>query len=250
MDTHGQKQIEVMPHHRTRLAVVYVRTAAMPDTLADYTDLKTQRDQAQRALTWGWPQSAIHFIEDLGTSGVSAEGRLGWQRLLDLIRQGQVGMLLVSDLSRLSRTAADIQVITDLCAKTQTLLVVEGGIVGLDPADALRQALAKCFCDYERGIRVRRFFPNVTEQAGPGGTLDDLREVAVRPDCVAYRVVTALASDFKRLGAIAHVAENAGGLANELPRPGVILLEEVITLLREFDEACQVWRCEHEPSDC
>ncbi len=86
---------EITPHHQGLLAVLYVRTARMPGGPVDDAHLTTQRDQARYARAWGWPESAIRVIEDLGQSGTAGE-RPGWQRLLDLVRQGQVGIGLTT----------------------------------------------------------------------------------------------------------------------------------------------------------
>ncbi len=127
MDT--QEHIDIRPHHRARLAVVYVRTTTIPDSPADYTRLKAQRDQAQHARVWGWPESAIQVIEDLGRSGASGAERPGWQRLLDLVQQGQVGIVLVSDLSRLSRCSDDLAAVLRLCQQADTLLAIDRSLM-------------------------------------------------------------------------------------------------------------------------
>ncbi len=116
-----QSPIVIASHHRNRLAVVYVRTATVQHGLEDLARLDYQRAQVRHARAWGWPERAIQVIEDIGRSGSSAKGRPGWQRLLDLVRQGGVGLVLVSDLSRLSRSEADLQMLLDLCEKAKTL---------------------------------------------------------------------------------------------------------------------------------
>ena len=63
-----QGQLAITPQHRTRLAVVYARTSVIPDHPTECIRLTAQRDQAQQALAWGWPKSAIYVIEDLGKS--------------------------------------------------------------------------------------------------------------------------------------------------------------------------------------
>lgn len=245
----AREHINIRPHHRTRLAVVYVRTAQTPDTLEDYTCLKAQRDQVQHALAWGWSQNAIHVIEDLGVSGSSAEKRLGWQRLLDLVRQAQVGMLLVSDLTRLSRTAADLQVILGLCQQTQTLVVVDGKICRDEPADALLQSLRDNIAEHERAMQAERFSSNAGTRPQAGTAPADKYQVAMQPDRFAREVMTGLASYFERFGTIEAVRQNARTLAKDWPCPATRLLQEVIALLRDFEEVCQRWRAEYEPTD-
>ena len=151
--------MDITPHHRGRLAVVYVRTATIPGSTADHARIQAQRDQAARARAWGWPETAILVIEDIGRSGSSAEGRPGWQRLLNLVGQGQVGMLLASDYSRLTRSCTDFMALCDLCKHTQTLLVVGGEEYRPDSADALVQSLSGIMQEYDRLLRTQRFLP-------------------------------------------------------------------------------------------
>ncbi len=99
----AKKRNEITPQHRNRLAVEYRRhstTSPGPEH---------QDSQAHHARTWGWPESAIQVInEDAGRSGSGADNRPGFQRLYRMVEAGQVGLVLVSDLTRLSRSRADL----------------------------------------------------------------------------------------------------------------------------------------------
>jgi Resolvase, N terminal domain len=65
-------------------------------------------DLAERAQQLGWPAAQIQTIdEDLGLSGASSRRRTGFQRLVASISLGEVGLVLVTEVSRLSRLNSD-----------------------------------------------------------------------------------------------------------------------------------------------
>jgi hypothetical protein len=65
----------------------------------------------------GWPASRVLVIdENLGKSGSSAAGRVGFQRLVTEITMGHVGLVLGIEMSRLARSGADWYQLLELCA--------------------------------------------------------------------------------------------------------------------------------------
>jgi DNA invertase Pin-like site-specific DNA recombinase len=74
----------------------------------------------------------------LGRSGASSEARLGFQRLVCALGLGEVGLLLVTAVSRLSRLTSDWHRVLELCAVFDTLLADAEGMYDLrDPNDRL-----------------------------------------------------------------------------------------------------------------
>lgn len=131
-----QGQVEIEPHHRNRLAIVYVRQACVSGNAADLARLKYQRGQAGHALAWGWRESAIQVIdEDVGRDGHTTEDRAGYQRLCRMLAAGQVGMVLVSDEARLTRSATTFAQFLGLCRKGETLLAIDGRL--MSPRDPM-----------------------------------------------------------------------------------------------------------------
>lgn len=117
-------------HHLQRRAVVYIRSSVYSSGSVDQQ--VTQRDFA---LRWGWPIDTVEIInDDLGASGLDAH-RPGCQRLIQMIGAEQVGLVLVTDLTRLSRSSADFERFLDLCRSTDTLLAVNGTVVARDVRD-------------------------------------------------------------------------------------------------------------------
>ncbi len=63
------------------------------------------------------------------SQGAEATGSLAHQRLIDLVTQDKVGVILVADLSRLTRSRAQLQALLRLCKTTKTLLAVDGVVL-------------------------------------------------------------------------------------------------------------------------
>src|SRR5215208_1624086 len=81
----GDRQLE-------RLAVVYVRQSTRQQVLDHGESTRLQYGLVERAVALGWPTSRVLVIdEDLGKSGSSAAGRVGFQRLVTEITMGPCG---------------------------------------------------------------------------------------------------------------------------------------------------------------
>ena len=66
--------------------------------------------------------------DDLGLSGTSSDQRGGFQRLVASIGLGEVGIILVTEVSRLSRCNSDWHRVIELCAVFATLIADEDGV--------------------------------------------------------------------------------------------------------------------------
>jgi DNA invertase Pin-like site-specific DNA recombinase len=121
-------------NHQERLAVVYVRQSTPQQVAGHRESTELQYALAQRAVALGWPQERVLLIdEDQGRSAQSAEGRLGFQRLLAEVGLDHVGLVLGIDLSRLARSCKDWHQLLELCALFRTLLADQDGLY--DPTD-------------------------------------------------------------------------------------------------------------------
>ncbi len=79
----------VMPHdkvtaqHHGRLAIVYVRQSTPQQVERHQESTRLQYALVDRAVDLGWERGRIIVIDDdLGRSGSTIEGRLGFQRLV------------------------------------------------------------------------------------------------------------------------------------------------------------------------
>ena len=94
--------------HLDRSAIVYVRQST-PQQVNDHQESTArQYALADRAIDLGWSAERVLVIdEDLGRSGQSVEGRLGFQRLLAEVALDRVGLILGLEMSRLARSCKD-----------------------------------------------------------------------------------------------------------------------------------------------
>jgi hypothetical protein len=93
----------IQPTHLSRLALVYLRQSSPHQVLANQESLNLQYDLQHRACAAGWDAGQVRIIDcDLGRSGRSAEGRRGFQEVVSLVNQEQVGILFAYDVTRLA----------------------------------------------------------------------------------------------------------------------------------------------------
>jgi DNA invertase Pin-like site-specific DNA recombinase len=120
--------------HLDRSAVVYVRRST-PQQVADHQESTArQYALADRAVELGWPRERVTVIDDdLGKSGQSVEGRLGFPRLLAEVAPDRVGLILGLETSRLARSCKDWHHLLELCARFRTLPADADAIY--DPTD-------------------------------------------------------------------------------------------------------------------
>lgn len=111
------EQLTIRDQHRQRLAVVYIRQSTLRQVAEHLESQDLQYQLVARARSLGWPDERIVTIdEDLGKSAVSSSGRTGFQRLFTDVGTGKVGILLVTDVSRLARNCADWYQLLDVAA--------------------------------------------------------------------------------------------------------------------------------------
>jgi excisionase family DNA binding protein len=115
--------------HRRRRAVVYVRQSTAAQLERNHESRARQYALRERAVALGWPAASVVVVdEDLGRSGASTDGRLGFKELVAEVGLGEVGLVLALEVSRLARSSADWHQLLDLCALTGTLIADSDGI--------------------------------------------------------------------------------------------------------------------------
>src|SRR3954468_3704702 len=114
---------------RPRSAVVYVRQSTLGQIERNKESAARQYALRERAIELGWPAESVAVVdEDMGRSGATSEGRLGFGELVAEVGLGHVGLILALEVSRLARSSADWHRLLDLCALTQTLIADADGI--------------------------------------------------------------------------------------------------------------------------
>lgn len=122
-------QPKIHEQHRARQAYVYIRQSTLKQVSDPQESQDLQYQLAGRAEALGWAAAQVVVIdEDLGKSAVTSNGRSGFQRLFTAVGTGKVGLVLVTDVSRLARNCADWFQLLDLAAQQDVLVSDSGGI--------------------------------------------------------------------------------------------------------------------------
>src|SRR5215216_4021808 len=125
----------VTARHLSRKAVIYIRQSTPHQVLTNQESLRLQYALHQRARDLGWDETGIQVIDtDLGLSGATATHREGFRDLIARVTLGQVGIVLSSEVTRLSRNGTDWYPLLDLCGYRQCLIGDRDGVY--DPASA------------------------------------------------------------------------------------------------------------------
>ena len=120
---------KIRPHHRDRLAVVYVRQSSPQQVLENRESTARQYAVADYAQTLGWPAERVLIIDqDQGQSGTSAAHRRGFQQLLAEVTMDHVGIVLGLEMRRLARNSKDWHHLLEVCTLFNTLLGDQDGI--------------------------------------------------------------------------------------------------------------------------
>jgi DNA invertase Pin-like site-specific DNA recombinase len=124
----------IQASHLARQAIIYVRQSTTKQLALHQESTRRQYQLTETAQRLGWPGPRIQVIDDdLGLSGASSTQRTGFQRLVAAISLGEVGLVLVTEVSRLSRLNSDWHRVIELCAVFETLIADEDGLY--DPRD-------------------------------------------------------------------------------------------------------------------
>ena len=107
--------------HLQKDAIVYLRASSEPQIATPNPD---QVGLAEAARRWGWTERQIHIIDsDRGIPGTSASTRPGFNEVLRRIDTGTLGVLIVRDLTRLSRDPAELKKLLQQAKKAGTLVL-------------------------------------------------------------------------------------------------------------------------------
>ena len=161
---------KLQPRHLRRRAVVYVRQSTPRQVINNQESTRRQYQLAERARQMGWTASQIEVVDDdLGLSGASSQARLGFQRLVAAIGLGEVGIVLVTEVSRLSRRNSDWHRVIELCAVFRTLIADEDGVYDAqDPNDLLLLGVKGTLFAAELHILRARMRGNLLNKARRG----------------------------------------------------------------------------------
>jgi DNA invertase Pin-like site-specific DNA recombinase len=119
----------VTPQHLARKAIIYIRQSSPHQMLSNQESLRLQYALEQRALGLGWRPEDIEIIDaDLGLTGASAQHREGFKEVVSRVTLGQVGIILSTEVTRLSRNCSDWYPLLDICGYRNCLIADGDGI--------------------------------------------------------------------------------------------------------------------------
>jgi len=121
-----ERHPKVKASHLARDAYLYVRQATRDHVCQHANALAPQYSLQQGAVALGWPAERVIVIDsDIGQSGSSVTDRRGFQELVRQVRRGCVGVVMALDRSRLARNSMDWRGLLEICALSDTLLLVD-----------------------------------------------------------------------------------------------------------------------------
>ena len=95
------QQTKIQRQHLERQAYTYIRQSTPHQVEQNLESQDLQYQLRQRAQSLGWSEVQVTVIDDdLGKSAISTADRQGFQRLVTAVSLGQVGIILVTDVSR------------------------------------------------------------------------------------------------------------------------------------------------------
>lgn len=204
---------KISTRHLERLATVYIRQSTPQQLIRHQESTEVQYRLKVRAEEFGWSADRILVIDDdLGKSGTTTEGRLGFQRLVTEVTLDHVGIIFGVEMSRLARSCKDWYQLLEVCALFRTLIADLDGVY--DPAqynDRLLLGLKATMSEAELHILKQRMNEGRLNKARRGELLFHVPigyvrrpsgEVALEPDEEAREIVRLVFRKFEELGTL------------------------------------------------
>ncbi len=209
-----QSSPKITPALLSRKALVYARQSS-PGQVRQHTESqRLQYALVDRARTLGWQRVEVIDV-DLGASAaLGAAAREGFERLVAAVALGEVGIVLVRELSRLARTHRDWCHLFEVCQLLGTLIGDEEQVYDLNLLDdQLVLGIKGTMSVVELKVLKLRLLQGQEEKARrgelnkllpPGYVRDALGRVVQDPD---QRVREAIARVFRKFRELCSVRQ-------------------------------------------
>src|SRR5712672_2775981 len=159
--------MKITPDHLARGAFVYIRQSTIDQLVNNHESRRRQYGLAERARQLGWSDVVV-IDDDLGRSG-SGVNRPGFERLLRVICEGQVGAVFAIEASRLARNGRDWHTLIEFCGLVGTILVDEDGVYDPRlPNDRLLLGMKGTMSELELSILRQRSLEALKQKARRG----------------------------------------------------------------------------------
>jgi excisionase family DNA binding protein len=204
---------QITAEHLSRTACVYIRQSTSDQV---HNNLESQRRQyslVDRARSLGWPEVAV-IDDDLGRSA-SGVHRPGFERLLALLCEGDVGAVLCVEASRLARNGRDWHTLLEFCRLVDALIIDEDGIYDARQAnDRLLLGMKGTLSEMELSTLRQRSYEALMQKARRGELLttvpigyvrtrDD--RIEIDPDLRIQEAIALVFGKFAEFGSIRQV---------------------------------------------
>jgi DNA invertase Pin-like site-specific DNA recombinase len=221
----------ISERHLARRAVIYIRQSSPHQVLTNQESLRLQYDLRRRARALGWREEDIEVIDsDLGLSGAATAHREGFKDLIARVTLGQIGVVLSSEVTRLTRNCSDWYPLLDLCGYKECLIADRDGIY--DPGTAngrLLLGLKGTISEVELHTLRARLTAGLLNKAERGelalmlpiGLVRDAGGVVVKhPDREVQSRLDLIFATFLRVGSACKVLQTLKARSLTIPRRG------------------------------
>ena len=202
--------------HVERVAYVYVRQSSPEQVKRNAESTRRQYELVEWAVQMGWSREQVTVIDqDQGQSGASPNARGGFLQLVGAVAQGEVGIVIGLEVSRLARNSPDWSHLLYMCRWTGTLIADEHGVYDpSDSADRMVLGVRGQVSELERDNSVHRMVEarwskarrGKLNYAPPAGyDLDDLGQVVKSCDDAVVEAIETVFSKFDELGSARQV---------------------------------------------
>ena len=219
---------KIQPEHRERLALVYVRQSSAGQVQHHEESGRVQRGLAERALSLGWSASRIRVLDgDQGESASVPQSRASFGELVQLVRDGAVGLILASEVSRLSRNDVDWMLLVQYCELVGTLLADEHEV--FNPAageDRFILGIRAVLAVHEKDRLQARMARAKLEKASrgelhhalpPGYVCVEGKHLRKHPDPLVQEAVAKVFLEFETCSSVRALARRLWSLNFQLP---------------------------------
>lgn len=204
---------KIRPRDLERSAIVYVRQSSPQQVANNRESTERQYALVERAVGLGWPRDRIEVIdEDQAITAQTAEGRLGFQRMLAEVGLDHVGIIFGIEMSRLARCGKDWHQLIELCSIFRTLLADQNGLYDpTDYSDRLVLGLTGIMSEAELHILKGRMYEGLLNKARRGDVFNHLPmgyvklpsgRPAIDPDEQVQGVVRLVFEQFEKQGSL------------------------------------------------
>ena len=203
----------ITTEHLSRRAFVYVRQSTQDQLLRNHESRRRQYGLDRRARQLGWSDVTV-IDDDLGRSGGGA-ARPGFERLLVAICEGDVGVVLAVEASRLARNGRDWHTLLEFCGLVGCLLADEDGVYDPRvPNDRLLLGMQGAMSEMELSILRQRSLEALRQKARRGELFLTVAvgyvkvrhdRIAMDPDLRVREAISLVFAKFAAFGSIRQV---------------------------------------------